>query len=111
MTESYQVAHPGLGCTVAYCTSNAYTSPTTVGQLKSIGGTNWESVMAPTTGISSSADEQVAVGLFKGGDSEFTVWLDGADASHIALEGYVGTTTLLYWIHTFSVPVGRLLQA
>jgi len=106
LTESYNVAHPGLGCTVAYATANTYDSPTTVGQLKSIGGTNWEGVLAPSTGINSTAAEQVAVGLFKGGEYEFTVIYDAADATHIALEGYVGTTTTLYWLHTFSLPVG-----
>lgn len=106
MSENYNVALPGLGATVAYSTSNAYSEPTTVGQLKSIGGTNWEGVVADSTGINSTASEQVPVGLFKAGDYEFTVVYNTADTTHIALEGYVGTTTILYWIHTFSVPVG-----
>lgn len=101
---SFNFIIPGLGCKVGYGTSSG--TYTNVGQLKSIGGTNWESVVTDSTGINSTAGEQVAVGLFKGGDYEFSVWMDPANTTHVALSGYVQTATLLYFEHVFSSPVG-----
>ena len=112
MTEQYNVAHPGLGCTFGYSTANTYSSPVAIGQVKSIGGLSFESVMADTTGINSTAAEQVAVGLFKGGEVEVGFIYNAADPALIALEQYItstnslSSTTTLYWTFTVSKPVG-----
>lgn len=104
MTETFNAAIPGLGVTIAYSTTSggSYTSIT---QVKSIGGTAFETEMADTTGLSSAAKEKVPT-ITDYGDLEFTVVYDPSNASHVALAAAQAANTLYYWKLTFPSPEG-----
>lgn len=101
---SFNNTIPGLGCTVSYSTTSGG-SYTTVGQLKSIEGTSFETAMVDTTGLASTSGEQVP-SLFKAGEFGFSVWFDPSNTTHAALQTALTAKTLLYWKLTFPSPIG-----
>jgi hypothetical protein len=104
LTETFNLAIPGPGCTIAYClTSGGTYVPVT--QVKSIDGPGMEVGMWDSTGLSSAAGEQVPT-IFKAGEVGFKIIYDPSNTTHAALTTDMLALTLLYWKLTFASPVG-----
>lgn len=93
----------GLGCTVSHATTSGG-SYTAVGQLKAIDGTTSELGMFDSTGLGSTAAEQVPT-IFRAGDFGFKVHFNPGLTSHTTLHTAHKDKTLLYWKLTFPSPV------
>jgi hypothetical protein len=94
----------GLGCTIQYQNPATEDGWQTVGQLKSIEAPTMEITMWESTGLGSTAVEQVPT-IFKAGDLGFTVIYSPGDTTHNALTSYLRNKTYLYWMLTYSTAV------
>jgi len=95
---------PGLGIKVSYCATEGG-SYTEVGQLKSVDGLAAEVGMYDSTGLASTAAEQVPT-LFKAGEFGFATIFDPSNATHVALAAALVAKTLSYWKFIFPSPIG-----
>lgn len=104
---AFNEATLGLGCKVEYCTTSGGTF-TEVGQLRGIDGTNSEVAMWDSTGLKSTAGEQVPT-IFRAGEFGFKVGLNPDDTTQMSgstsLHAYHVAKTLLYWKMTWPAAV------
>jgi hypothetical protein len=108
---AFNLGVTGLGVTLAYAPVTTVSSVATVGtyvdvtQLKSVEFPGSEVAMWSSTGIGSSAAEQIPT-LFKAGELSFTTIHNPEDAGHIALYAGHRNKTLYSFKWTYPSAIG-----